>query len=129
MGAVCIAMLAGAMLHVFPASRATLRWTHSVEHVPWEEDYVATSAGLRLVEARVHASGAGMDAPADARWNGSAWSYRPGLPPLAEVALANSAFVEGYRLCLPDGGCFALAPRGTAVRLLVRECPAGLPAR
>ena len=126
MGALCIAIAAGAVMHVLPDTSVSLRWEHSVEHVPWEERYEAAPNGLRLVEARVHASGAGMDAPASARWNGEYWSYDPLLPPLDEVALANSGYVAGYRVCGARAGCFPLSrlvPRGTPVKLTSRRCP------
>ena len=99
MAPLCIAILAGSAAYVLPDSQATLRWVHSIEHVPWEERYEATPGGLYLAEARIHASGAGMDAPASARWNGEYWSYTPELRLFDEVTLANSTFVAGYRIC------------------------------
>ncbi len=55
----------------------TLAWTHSVEHVRWEEDWRVTPAGLQVVEARVRGSGAGMEPPPDARLRDGWWVYVP----------------------------------------------------
>ena len=79
----------GMSLCVSPAPRRsasrstafTLGWTHSVEHVRWEEDWRVTPAGLELVEARVQGSGAGMEPPEGARLAGGWWTWRPARPP------------------------------------------------
>lgn len=121
----CIAVAAGLLLHVLPASTATLSWRHSVEHTLWEEDYVVRGAALVVREARVHASGAGMEAGPGALWDGSAWRYVPSLPPLDEVVVANSGFASGYALCLPGLGCAPLTryvPSGSQARITVRPC-------
>jgi hypothetical protein len=45
----------------------TLAWTHSVEKIEWQEDWLTTPHGLQLVQARVKGSGAGMEPPPEAR--------------------------------------------------------------
>ena len=82
----------------------TLAWTHSVEKILWEEDWRETPAGLVLDQARVRGSGAGMDPPPEARFDGQAWSWRPALPPLPEVVLRRSGATADWRLCI-DGAC------------------------
>lgn len=121
----CIAVATGLLVQVLPASTATLAWRHTVEHTLWEEDYAARGAMLQLVEARIHASGAGMDAGPGAWWADGAWHYVPALPPLEDVVLANSGFAGGYTLCFPAAACLPLAryaPPGQPVRITVRPC-------
>ena len=82
----------------------TLAWTHSVEHVRWEEDWRVTPAGLQVVEARVRGSGAGMEPPPDARLRDGWWVYVPHMPPQASLVLAASgATGGGWTFCAADG--------------------------
>ena len=73
--------LAGAETLRLAVTAFTLAWTHSVEHLRWEEDWRVTPAGLELVEARVQGSGAGMEPPEGARLAGGWWTWRPARPP------------------------------------------------
>ena len=125
MGPACIAIFTGTLVGMPPASALTLRWVHSVEHVAWEEDYVARDGLLHLREARVRMSGAGMEIPPGARWNGRSWAFVPAVGPLREVVLANSRHVAGYTVCIAGERCVALAsivPRGTQARIAPAEC-------
>jgi hypothetical protein len=93
-----LCLIAG--LLVAPLGEAiTLRWTHSIEKIVWEEDYRLEAGALRLVEARVRGTGAGMEPPAGARFENGAWRYTPGLPPLPRVELRHSPHVPPYSLC------------------------------
>jgi hypothetical protein len=86
----------------------TLAWTHSVEHVAWEERWRVVDAGLELVEARVKGSGAGMDPGPDARLEGGWWVWAPATPPVPRLVLAASgATGAGWRLC-HAAGCLTL---------------------
>lgn len=98
----CLAALG--LLVQLGTDRLTLAWTHSVEKIVWEEDWRDTPAGLVLDEARVRGSGAGMDPPPEARFDGHAWRWRPTLPPLPGVALRRSGATADWRLCV-DGTC------------------------
>lgn len=90
------------------ATAFTLAWSHSVEHLRWEEDWRVTPAGLVLVEARVRGSGAGMEPPADARLEDGWWVYTPALPPQPELVLAASgATGAGWTICVA-GSCHTL---------------------
>lgn len=78
----------------------TLRWTHSIQKVAWEEDYRREENALRLVEARVRGTGAGMEPPAEAVLkDDGAWHYTPSLPPLPRVVLRHSPYVPPYTVC------------------------------
>ncbi|TPE49237.1 DUF1850 domain-containing protein [Amaricoccus solimangrovi] len=94
----CLA-LAGGVLRL-AVTGFTLSWTHSVERVEWWERWAVTPAGLRIEEARVRGSGAGMEPPEGARRVAGGWDYRPDLPPLPELVLAASgATGGGWTLC------------------------------
>lgn len=101
MSALCLA--AGLLLA--PLGEAvTLRWTHSVQRILWEEDYRAQDGALRLTSARVQGTGAGMEPPPDAVLRDGAWHYTPALPPLPEVQLRHSPYVQPYIICA-SGQC------------------------
>jgi hypothetical protein len=101
----------------------TLSWVHSVERVEWQEQWQLAGHSLRLTQARVKGSGAGMEPPPDARWQDGWWVYAPALPLLPELWLAVSgATVGGWRLCDEAGHCHdletLLAPAGSGVQRL-----------
>lgn len=109
-----LCLLAGALILPFSGERATLAWTHSVEKIPWEEDWRATAAGVAIEAARVRGSGAGMEAGEDARLVDGAWTWRPRLAPQARVVLARSGATADWRIC-EAGVCRAMdeiLPRG-----------------
>ena len=123
----CIGILAAGVVHVLPTDSFTLRWTHSVERTPWEEDFVVQGTALQLREARVTRSGAGMDPPPAATWSDGWWRYHPALGLLPEVILANSEFADGYVLCWHGGSCVSLdtvAAKGTPVKIAAMPCAA-----
>lgn len=119
-----ICLLIGAKQIAYAASAFTLTWTHSVEKTGWEEDWQVTPGGLEIVEARIAGTGAGMEPPADAVFDGKVWHYRPNLPPQDEVVLARSGATDGgWRICF-DGSCLALPePSGeSASPMILRPC-------
>ena len=103
---VCIA--AGGLVVALATHAFTLAWTHSIEKVRWEEDYRIENGRLRLVEARITGSGAGMEPPPGSLLRNGVWHYTPDLAPLAELRLTHSDFTAGYDLCF-DNGCTPLA--------------------
>lgn len=116
MSGLCI-FSAGKMISLAVAA-FTLSWTHSVERSRWEEDWQITSVGLKLLEARVRGSGAGMEPPSAARLENGWWIYAPELPPVPELVLAASGSTgQGWLVC---GGVTCLevgAEAGGPVRL------------
>lgn len=102
--------LAGVIWAQLPVTGFTLAWQHSVEQIRWEEDYRLEPAGLRLHEARVRGSGAGMEIPDGAVLRDGSWHYRPDLAPLQVLRLARSGVqrVGDYQLCTA-GQCRTLA--------------------
>lgn len=98
-----ICLIAG--LLIAPLGDAvTLRWTHSIQKTVWEEDYRREDSALRLVEARVRGTGAGMEPPVGAVLKDGAWHYTPPLPPLPHIMLRHSPYVPPYVVC-DDGRC------------------------
>jgi hypothetical protein len=106
MTGVCLA--AGA-LHAFLATSSfTLAWTHSIEKIRWEEDYRVESGMLRLTQARIRGTGAGMEPPPGAVLHDGVWRYKPGVPALPRLTLARSTYARDYELCLPGSRCRSL---------------------
>lgn len=94
-----LCLSAGAATVWLALSSFTLAWTHSVERIRWEEDWIIRDGKLVPVESRVQGSGAGMEVPDGAVLEGGAWRYRPSLPPLPELLLARSGAVPDWQLC------------------------------
>jgi hypothetical protein len=82
----------------------TLAWTHTVEKIEWQEDWRIAGDRLIIVAARVHGNGAGMEAPPDAHFDRSGWSWRPNVDPVATLTLRRSGATPDWQLCI-DGGC------------------------
>jgi hypothetical protein len=104
--ALCLA--AGGVVARLATAAFTLAWTHSVERLRWEEDWLVEGASLVLVEARVQGSGAGMEPPDGAVLEGGFWRYRPDLAPLPRIGLARGGAVPDWQLCVA-GRCRELA--------------------
>ncbi len=80
----------------------TLAWVHSIEKTRWEEDWRVDGKQLIVVAARIRGSGAGVEPPPGAVLREGVWHYRPPLPPLAELVLANSPYAGAYELCTQE---------------------------
>ena len=78
----------------------TLAWTHSVEKTRWEEDYRLRPAGIVVEEDRIQGTGAGMEPPPGARFDGQWWHYKPALPPLPQVVLRRSGATADWSVCI-----------------------------
>lgn len=128
MTSVCIALALGAVVTSFPAERFTLAWTHSVEKVRWEEDYVVREHGLEPVAVRIRGNGAGMEVPEGAVLRDGVWHYTPRLGVLPALRLARSAYTPDYEICR-QGRCRTIAqllPRGASGESVeIRPCRAG----
>ncbi len=100
--------LAGMVWADLPTDRFTLSWRHSIERVPWEEDYRVTPDGLVLTAARIKGVGAGMEPPDGAQYRDGAWHYRPDLPPIQPLRLARTPEAGDYDVCF-DRICHPLS--------------------
>ncbi|GAB4172280.1 MAG: DUF1850 domain-containing protein [Rhodocyclaceae bacterium] len=106
MSGLCLAT--AALVAFLPVRAFTLAWTHSIEKVRWEEDWRIEASALVIEQARIRASGAGMEPPEGAVLKDGVWSYRPRLAAIERLRLAHSEFVAGYELCAA-GRCRSLA--------------------
>jgi hypothetical protein len=108
--ALCLSLLAGGAQTALPlpSGRFTLAWTHSIEKVEWQEDWLVDKSGLTGREARIKGSGAGMEPPAFARLE-KGW-YRWPMPPAAQerLVLARSDAVADHNLCV-EAACRPLS--------------------
>ena len=101
-----------------------LSWTHSVQKTQWEEDWAVTPDGLRLTEARIESTGAGMEMPDTAKFDGRFWRWTPELAPLSALQLRRSEAVpEGYRLCTAQGCRRIAGIEETADIVTLAPCP------
>lgn len=130
---VCLTLAAAPQLpaRFVPVRGFTLAWTHSIEKIRWEEDYIvqADAAGqptLIAGHARILGSGAGMDPPPGAVHRGDGWyEYQPRTPPLKILRLTRSPYTADYDWCV-RGHCEplrAIMPTDGDVTLL-RPCRA-----
>lgn len=91
------------------ASSFTLSWTHSVEKTHWQEHWQVEASAIKLVEASVQGSGAGIGLPPDAIWADGRWTYTPALPALPELVLAASGMtLSPWTLCTGEKTCMTL---------------------
>lgn len=103
-----LCLTAGLLTASLPIAEFTLAWTHSIEKIRWEEDWRIEGRQLKIVEARIRGTGAGMEPPADAVLRDGVWHYRPAVAPMDRLTLANSVFTADYELC-SEGDCRPLA--------------------
>lgn len=98
-------LLVGAIaLHLGQGS-FELGWQHSVEKTGWREIWRVENGTLRLMEAAVKGSGAGMEPGDDAQLLDGWWVWHPDLPPVASLTLAASGATQGgWQIC-HDGTC------------------------
>lgn len=99
-----LCLAAGALLVALGGDEITLSWRHSVQKTLWEEVWRDMPEGLRLREARVQGSGAGMDPPESARLVDGFWRWVPALPALPEVVMRRSGATADWRVCI-GGQC------------------------
>ena len=124
--ALCLA--GGGVVAKFAVATFTLAWVHTIEKIPWEEDWRVEPDRLVLTESRIKGSGAGMEPPPEARLEGGFYRWAPENPDRPEVILRRSPAdnVGDWSLCLEDR-CREigdiLPPDADPVRLY--PCPSG----
>jgi hypothetical protein len=120
----CVA--AAGQVKALALSLFAISWIHSVEKTEWQETWQITDSGLKITEARVMGSGAGMDPGEGARIEGKWWVWHPDLPPQRELLLSNSGTtVSGWTIC-GAGQCTAIpADFAGTVRLFPCETGSG----
>ncbi|MCJ8517562.1 hypothetical protein ABID21_000333 [Pseudorhizobium tarimense] len=117
-----LCLLLGGKTTVIAASMFTLSWNHSVQKTEWRETWAVTAAGLRLTEAAVESSGAGMEPGANAVLRDGWWVWAPKLPVQPRLTLAASgATGGGWTLCHP-GGCSEIGAK-VGENVVLTPCP------
>lgn len=125
-----LCLAAAGMVISLPLQTFTLAWTHSIEKIRWEEDYRVVGSQLKVTEARILGTGAGMEPPPDAVLRDGVWIYHPTIAPQDAVHLARSGFVADYDICW-QGKCRKLGalvgPEKQAPEVIMTACaaPAG----
>lgn len=94
-----LCLATAALSLALPLQTFTLAWTHSIEKIRWEEDYEVRGKVLRLTEARIRGTGAGMEIPDGAVLREGVWHYTPDLNELEFLTLARSPYTADYELC------------------------------
>jgi hypothetical protein len=116
--------VAGALAATVPAAEFTLQWNHSVQKTQWVERYRVERDALRLVEASVQGSGAGMEPAPDAAFAEGRWTWRPDRV-VPELSLRRSGFTADYTICAA-GRCDPLSrlagPAGPDAVVTIRPC-------
>ena len=82
----------------------SLEWTHSIEKTQWLEHWEVVAARqphLRLLRARIEASGAGMEIPDNAVFRNGGYEY-PVNQDLSSVTLSHSPFTAQAKLCVGE---------------------------
>ena len=111
-------LLAGATMLALAHGGFTLEWTHSVERQDWRETWEITpDHRLRLTQAAVKGSGAGMEPGPGGHFEDGWWVWTPDLPPVPALVLAASGETpSAWTLCATE--CIALgAISGQPVRI------------
>lgn len=102
MSATALCLVAGLITARLPVPSFTLAWTHSIEKIPWEEDWRLDADRLLLDVARIRGTGAGMEPPAGATLKAGVWYYAPTIAPIATLRLTHSPHAAAYELCAAE---------------------------
>jgi hypothetical protein len=119
-----VCLLDGLKEIVLAAGSFTLAWSHSVEKTRWEEDWLVGQAGFHLVEARIQGTGAGMEPPEGAVFDGHVWRWQPQAHFQQDrLILARSgATGSTWEIC-SEGTCRAIPETGAEGPAILKPCP------
>lgn len=107
--ALCLA--GGAVAVRIAAAAFTLSWTHTVERIPWQEDWRIEDDRLVLETVRLKGSGAGMEPAPGARLVDGWYVWHPPSDTRSEIMLrrADTSIAGDWHLCTKAEGCRDLA--------------------
>ncbi len=119
-----LCLYAGAAIVRLGVTALTLAWTHSVEKTQWEEDWRLTPYGLVIAESRIEGTGAGMEPPPHARFDGRWYRWHPKAEPVPQATFRRSGMAGDWTVCR-EKRC---DPMGTLVPadadpVILRACP------
>ncbi len=107
-----LCILAGTKITTFAVSFFTLTWFHSVEKTEWQEDWKIINSKLKIVEARIKGSGAGMEPPENSKLVKGWYVYSPKVSTKDEILLATSETnIKNWSVCF-NGKCQELPKNG-----------------
>lgn len=119
-----LCIISDAAIAKIAVSTFILGWTHTVQKTRWEEVWAVTRPGLVMREARVKGSGAGMDPPPEARFDGTWYRWKPSPAPQQSVVLARSDVPGDWEICFGRMGCSPLAEWAAASpQVTLKACP------
>ncbi|MBB3234206.1 DUF1850 domain-containing protein [Phyllobacterium endophyticum] len=116
-----LCLLAAGKTAVFSATVFSLAWTHSVERTRWEEVWHVDQDGLRIVEARIRGSGAGMEPPEGAVLRDGWWIFTPKVPMQKKLVLAASGATSGGWTFCADDMCRSIGASASEP-LIIKVC-------
>jgi hypothetical protein len=120
-----LCLAGGAVLVRIAAAAFTLSWTHTVERIPWQEDWRVEDDRLVLQTVRLKGSGAGMEPAPEARLVDGWYVWHPVADARGEIVLrrADGAIAGDWSICTEAEGCRALADLvGTADPVRIHPC-------
>ena len=98
---------AGLTVHLAVAS-FTLAWTHTIEKIPWEEDWRVEADARVRTQSRVQGSGAGMEPPAYAKLTDGWYAWAPENPRRTSIQLRRASGLADWTFCAPGIPCAPL---------------------
>lgn len=121
-------LLAGAKQVLVAGSTLSLAWTQPIEKTRWEEDWQVGLSGFQLVEIQVApgtgGSGAGIEPPDGAVFDGKVWRYHPDLAFLQDRLILTHAGTAGgaWEIC-DKNSCQSLSEIGAGEPAILVPCP------
>ena len=121
MTALCLA--GGGAAVKLAAAAFTLVWIHTIEKVPWEEDWRVEPGHLVLDTVRLKGSGAGMEPAPEARLENGFYTWHPHAPrPEIVLRRADAAQVGDWTLCAAECRPLAAWLTPNADPVTIRPC-------
>jgi hypothetical protein len=103
--ALCIT--GGALAAHLAINAFTLSWMHTIEKVPWEEQWRVEPTQLLLTQARIKGSGAGMEPPPDAKLDHGWYVWQPANGARDQIVLRLSG-IGTWTFCAENIPCAPL---------------------
>ncbi len=128
-----LCLIGGGKVVAMAVTGFTLAWMHTVEHIPWEEDWRVAGDHLVLERSRVKGSGAGMDPAPNAHLVDGWFEWKVDeTRKQVELARAHEPQAGDWQFCprTPDGERGPCRPMGDildADTVTLRPCAGETP--
>ena len=93
-----LCILGGGKVVTLAVAGFSLAWTHTIERIPWEEDWRVEPGQLVLEESRIKGSGAGMEPAPDARLVDGWFVWQPNET-RKNIVLRRAPEAGDWRIC------------------------------